>query len=329
MPQLKDKYGRDITYLRISLTDRCNFRCVYCMPEEGITFRPKFEILTFEEITRLVRIFHSLGVTKFRLTGGEPLVRRDVPLLVRMLRDVGDIRLYMTTNGYFLRQQAKNLKESGLTGLNISLDSLRPERVFQISRRHYLPEILNGIDAALDAGFEPIKINSVLIRGINDDEIADFAAWTKDFPFFIRFIEYMPYRDNQWEAKKVVTGQEIAKRLSELYPDAHWFEGDETDGVSSLVRIPRHRGAIGFINPMTDKFCASCNRVRLTAEGQLRLCLFSEIGCDLKFLLRNGSADEEIAETILATVYDKKPASNPLPNAQMVNVKRYMVEVGG
>lgn len=326
---LQDRFGRQIDYVRFSVTDRCNFRCVYCMPEIGVQFQPKEQILTFEEMTRLASIFHGLGVTKIRLTGGEPLSRRNLPELVRMLKQVGPLSLHMTTNGYFLKLFAKELREAGLDGMNVSLDSLQADRVFQISRRHYLPQVKEGIEAALSAGFEPLKINAVLIRGINDDEVGDFAAWTKDIPVWVRFIEYMPYRDNQWEKNKVVPGQEIAERLSRLYPKADWFQGLETDGVSSMVKIPGHKGAIGFINPMTDKFCSSCNRVRLTAEGQLRLCLFSESGTDLRALLRGGVPDREIASMIQETIYHEKPLANPLPNASRVAVDRYMVSVGG
>lgn len=326
---LRDRFGRHITYLRISVTDRCNFRCQYCMPEVGVAFRPRSEILTFEEVTRLARIFHLLGVTKFRFTGGEPLVRKELPKLISMVRGVGDVDLHMTTNGYFLPSMAGDLHQAGISGLNISLDSLRPERVFQISRRHYFPQVWKGIETALSTGFDSIKINAVLIRGINDDEIYDFAQWTEKTPVHIRFIEYMPYRDNAWSADRVVHGHEVAMRLAQRFPEAEWLQGRETDGVSTVVKIPGFLGTVGFIDPMSNKFCNTCNRVRLTAEGQLRLCLFSESGIDLREPLRNGATDEEIADRIQDAIFKEKPEQNPLPNAEWVKVDRYMVEVGG
>jgi cyclic pyranopterin phosphate synthase len=299
------------------------------MPEMGVNFRPKSEILTFEEIRYIAKVFYDLGVRKFRLTGGEPLSRKDSPKLVTMLRSLGEVEVHMTTNGYFLPLYAKQLKEDGLTGLNISLDSLRPERVFQITRRHYLPQVLRGIEAAKRAGIPSIKINTVLIRGLNDDEIGNFAAWTKNEPFDVRFIEYMPYKNNAWEKEKVVRGQEVASRLQGLYPHADFFHDRETSGVSTLVRIPGHKGAVGFIDPMSDNFCHSCNRVRLTAEGQLLLCLFSEQGTDLKTPIRTGTPEKELREFISRTIFHQKPKANPLPVAENVNVARHMVEVGG
>ncbi len=326
---LEDRFRRRIDYVRISITDRCNFRCIYCMPEVGVPFQPKSEILSFEEIVRLGGIFHSLGVTKFRLTGGEPLTRRDTVKLVKMMKEIGNVQIYITTNGYFLKELAQPLRDAGLAGLNVSLDTLRVERLLTISRRHYFPQIWAGIEEALRVGFSPLKINTVLMRSINDDEIEDFAEWTRDTPVTVRFIEYMPYKENAWELKKVVPGREVAERLSKRYPNASWFEARESGGVATLVRIPGHQGSIGFIDPMTNKFCSSCNRVRLTSDGQLLLCLFSEKGTDLKTLLRNGTSDQEIADLVEETVFHEKPFANGLPDPSSVHVPRFMVQIGG
>lgn len=290
MKNMVDGFGRRIEYLRISVTDKCNLRCVYCMPEEGLPWLHKKEILSYGEITEIVRTMAPLGLRRVRLTGGEPLVRRDLATLVEMIASVKGIEdISLSTNAVLLADQADALKEAGVNRVNVSLDSLRPERVDEIARRPgSFKKILDGLEAAERVGFGPIKINVVLLKGQNDEEIPDFAAITRERPWHIRFIELMPTGGNtQLSVDGFVSCQEAlrrVRRLGELEP----VEGPTGNGPATYYRFPGAPGTIGVITPMSHNFCDRCNRMRLTANGQLRPCLFGDIQTDLRDPLRRG-----------------------------------------
>jgi cyclic pyranopterin phosphate synthase len=293
---LCDRHKRLITYLRISVTDRCNFRCVYCMPEEGVELRPKNELLTFDEIARVVRVGATLGLTKLRLTGGEPTVRRDLPDLVRQLAAVPGIsEISMTTNAARLGELAKPLKAAGLSRVNISLDTLSRDRMQEIARRDYFDAVLAGIDAAIAADLTPLKFNAVVMRGVNDDELCDLVAFAHGKGAQMRFIEYMPMGAARFdEHNKLVTATEMRERLAErfdLVPENHHGGNDPARGY-----VCRRTGArIGFITSMSEHFCDTCNRMRLTAQGGLRPCLHQNAEVDVRPILRSGGDDEAIA----------------------------------
>lgn len=323
---LVDKYGRVATDLRISVTDRCNFRCTYCMPAGGIAWKPQDEILSFEEITRLVRIFVDLGVEKVRLTGGEPLVRRDIESLIELLNEIPVPELAMTTNASMLRQKARTLADAGLQRINVSLDSLRRERFEAVARFDGLDRILDGLDAAKEAGLDPIKINCVVMRGINDDELIDFAAFSRQTGFHVRFIEFMPLDgDSAWDKSKVVSLEEIVETISARYPLA---EGDLRGPAAQYRFKDEAPGSIGVIASVTRPFCESCNRVRLTAEGQMLACLFALADTDLRSLLRSGATDSEISAAIRSTV-EAKWAGHAIGNKDFIRPARSMSMIGG
>ncbi len=288
---MKDSFGRRVEYLRVSVTDKCNLRCVYCMPLEGLPWLKREDILSYEEIERIVRTMAAMGLRRVRITGGEPLVRRDLPELARMLSAIPGIEdLSLSTNGVLLAEHAEALRAAGVARLNVSLDSLRPERVDAIARRtDSLPRILEGLRAAEEAGFAPIKINVVLIRGQNDDEIEDFARITRERPWHVRFIELMPTGANlELSAKSFVSCREALRRVSaieELEP----VEGPFGNGPALYHRFPGAPGTVGVITPMSHNYCDRCNRMRLTADGQLRPCLFGAIQTDLRTPLRAGA----------------------------------------
>jgi len=288
---MKDSFGRRVEYLRVSVTDKCNLRCVYCMPMEGLPWMPKDELLTYEEIERVVRIMAGMGLRRVRITGGEPLVRRDLPELVKLLAAVPGIDdLSLSTNAVLLAPHAEALKEAGISRINGSLDSLRPERVEAIARRPgcYGP-IMEGFDAAERVGFEPIKVNVVLIRGQNDDEIEDFAAITRERPWHVRFIELMPTGANlDLSAKQFMSCQDALRRLravDRLEP----VEGPWGNGPATYYRFPGAPGTVGVITPMSHTYCDRCNRMRLTADGHLRPCLFGDLQTNLRDPLRAGA----------------------------------------
>lgn len=297
-----DTYGRTVRKLRISVTDRCNFRCTYCMPEHP-DWLPKSEVLTFEEIVRVARICIQRGVEKIRLTGGEPLVRREVEQLVAMLRGLPGLRgLSMTTNGVYLPQKAVALRNAGLDSLNISLDTLRPDRFAALARRDAFDDVLKGIDAAQQAGF-PVKVNQVVMRGLNDDEIGDFITWGRERGVTVRFIEFMPLDgDRRWNESLVVTADEIltaAAKVATCEP----VHNDPTD-PARLYRLAGG-GEFGIIASVSRPFCGACDRVRLTADGKIRNCLFALRETDLKPLLREGASDAEVAAAIETDVRAK------------------------
>lgn len=323
---LVDKYGRVATDLRISVTDRCNFRCTYCMPAEGIAWKPHNEILSFEEITRLVKIFVELGVKKVRVTGGEPLVRRDIESLIAMLTEIPVPELAMTTNASKLRQKAGVLADAGLQRINVSLDSLRRERFEAIARFDGLDRVLDGLDAAREVGLDPIKVNCVVMRGVNDDELIDFAEFSRQTGYRIRFIEFMPLDgDSAWSKGKVVSLEEIVETISARYP---LIEGDRPGPAAEYRFEDQAPGSIGVIASVTRPFCESCNRMRLTAEGQMLACLFALDDTDLRSLLRSGASDSEIAEAIKGTVAAKW-AGHAIGNKDFTRPARSMSMIGG
>ena len=330
MSRLKDTFGRTIDDLRISLTDRCNFRCIYCMPAEGLPWLPKREVLTYEEILHLARIFIGLGVHTIRLTGGEPLMRQDVDVLIAGLtRLEPDLDLSMTTNGFFLTEKVRRLADAGLKRINVSLDSLRPERFERMVRRdgQLVFKILAGMRLAREAGLAPIKVNCVIMRGYNEDEIVDFAQLARDQDYQVRFIEYMPLdAQGEWTMDTVVPGAEIHARVHAAYPlRSHQGNGGEP---ATVYHFADGRGSIGIIASVSQPFCDSCNRIRITADGHLRTCLFSLHEHDLKGLLRSGATDEEIADFIIAAVW-KKEAGHKINQPDFVKPDRSMSAIGG
>ncbi len=330
MSRLKDTFGRTIDDLRISLTDRCNFRCIYCMPVEGLPWLPRREILTYEEVLHLARIFIGLGIHTIRLTGGEPLMRQDVEVLIAgLVRLDATLDLSMTTNGFFLVEKVQRLADAGLKRINVSLDSLRPERFERMVRRdgRLVSKILAGIRLAREAGLNPIKLNCVIMRGYNDDEIAEFARLGREQDVQVRFIEYMPLdAQGRWTMDTVVPGAEIRARVHAVYP----LRSEQGNGSepATVHHFADGRGSIGIIASVSQPFCDSCNRVRITADGHLRTCLFSLIEHDLKGLLRSGASDEELADFIIATVW-KKEAGHKINQPDFVKPDRSMSAIGG
>ncbi len=327
-PALVDQFGRTVTYVRLSVTDRCDFRCVYCMSEE-MEFLPREQVMTLEEIGRIARIFSELGVEKIRLTGGEPLVRKDILSLVR---DIGSLELddfAMTTNGSQLPRYAQELKAAGMKRLNISLDSLDPEKFRRITRTGDLQKVLDGIDAALEAGFEGIKINSVIMKGRNEEEVMDLVDFARQKGVDISFIEEMPLGDisDHTRDETFCSSDEVRSIIESehrLMPST-----DDTGGPSRYFRMPDSSTRIGFISPHTHNFCGDCNRVRMTVEGRLLLCLGNEHSRDLRGLLRRHPTDDEpIREAIIAAM-DLKPREHHFTTDGDVQVVRFMNMTGG
>ena len=334
MPPLIDQLGRKIDNLRISVTDRCNFRCLYCMPEEGMEWLPKEEVLSFEEIERVVRILAPLGIRKLRLTGGEPLLRRDLPTLISLLGSIEGIDdIALTTNALLLGEQAEALERSGLKRVNVSLDSLLRERFEQITRRDALERVLHGLERAADIFQGPLKINAVLMRGLNDGEIPAFADLARKHGHTVRFIEYMPLdADETWSRSSLVTGSEVRERIDRhLSPATRLIEdpaGDEKAPAADYVFSDGAPGKIGFINSVSEPFCEHCNRIRITADGKLRTCLFSQDETDLAALIRGGAPDEEIAAAVRAAVHDKEPGHR-INEPDFTRANRSMSQIGG
>ena len=312
--KLRDRKGRIARKLRISVTDRCNFACLFCMPEKGrASWIPTEEILGFDEIERIARVLASLGIEKVRITGGEPLLRKGLEELVKGLRSTHGIRsVDMTTNGWHLEAKARSLSEAGLRGVTVSLHSLRAERFTRISGVDALPRVLRGIDRALEAGLSPVKVNSVAIRGYNDDEILDLVDYARRRDISIRFIEFMPLDGlGIWDAGRVVSGKEIIEKVSARYPLE--ARGRGTGETSSLWRFVDGRGELGLITPMSEPFCDDCDRIRLTADGKLLSCLFDTAYHDLRHLVRNGGTDQQMADAILKAVWKKPDGVGYMP----------------
>jgi cyclic pyranopterin phosphate synthase len=304
---LVDAHGRPITDLRVSVTDRCNFRCRYCMPAEGMPWLDRSEILSFEEITRLVRVLARLGITDVRLTGGEPLARREFPKLVGMLSEIEGVEdLSVTTNGYLLERDAAALVEAGIDRVNVSIDSLARDRFHEITRRDALPQTLRGLEAI--AAYEevrPIKVNAVAMRDFTEDEVERFCELARSTDYQVRFIEFMPLDgDRAWTPDMVLTGDEIRALIEERYP----LEAlpRERHATARVYRFADGAGEIGFINPVSEPFCGDCNRIRLTADGELRTCLFSMHETDLRAPMRDGAGDDELEQVIRDAVWRKE-----------------------
>ncbi len=305
---LCDRFGRRINYLRVSVTDRCNLRCLYCSQRDRFSWLPPEEILSYEELFEVIQTAVTLGFTRLRLTGGEPLLRKGLISFIARLSNLSGLKdLTMTTNGTLLSEQAQELKKAGLRRINISLDTLDPQKFEKITGRPYLSKVLEGIEAALRVGFSPVKINVVVMRGINDDELLDLAGLAKDLPLEVRFIEFMPVGEGTfWNEERLLDQDEMKRRLAPL---GRLSPVDSTGaGPATTYVFPGAKGKIGFIGAMTHHFCQKCNRLRLTPEGRLRPCLFSDEEVDLKGLLRRPHTLEEVKETIKKAVF-LKPAT--------------------
>ena len=326
---LRDGHGRLIGDLRVSVTDRCNFRCQYCMPAEGLPWLNREEILTFEEIERLVRLLVRIGIRDVRLTGGEPLVRREFPKLVGMLGAIESLEdLSLTTNGYLLEQMAGDLVAAGLRRINVSLDSLSRDRFFQMTRRDSLPRVIAGLEALERyPEMRPIKVNCVAMRGFTEEEVLPFARLARRKPYQVRFIEFMPLDgDQRWSGDRVLTGAEIRAMIDAEYPLEP--RGREPHGTAGVYRFKDGRGEIGFINPVSEPFCADCNRIRLTAEGKLRTCLFSLHETDLREPMRSGAGDDELERIIRAAVW-RKELKHHISEPGFRQPERTMSRIGG
>ncbi len=307
MDPLRDGHGRRISDLRVSVTDRCSFRCQYCMPAEGLPWLERDEILTFEEIERLVRLLVPIGIENVRLTGGEPLVRREFPRLVAMLAAIDGLRdLALTTNGYLLERDAGALVEAGIRRINVSIDSLQRDRFFQITRRDALPRVLRGLDAiARFPEVRPVKVNAVAMRGFSEEEALRFAEFARSTSFQVRFIEFMPLdADRAWSRDAVLSCDELRAMIHAVYPLEELPR--EPSATARVFRFADGRGEIGFVSPVTEPFCADCNRIRLTSDGKLRTCLFSIHETDLRGPLRSGASDQELEGIVREAVWRKE-----------------------
>lgn len=332
--KIKDAFGRTVDYLRISVTDRCNLRCVYCMPPEGVPWLPHADILSYEEITRVVHASASLGMCKVRLTGGEPLVRPHLERLVAMIAAIPGIRdLSMTSNAVLLSESAHALKAAGLRRVNISLDSLRPERFRVMTRLGHIEAVWRGLQAAEEAGLLPVKLNVVVVRGLNDDELVDFARLTLSHPWHVRFIELMPLaNDGDWGEGLPLPGRRyvpvdeiqatVTARLGTMIPDA--LVGN---GPATVFRLPGAQGTVGFISPVSRHFCPTCNRLRLTSDGKLRPCLLSGNEIDVRAALRAGASDVQLRQ-IIAHAVSCKPERHHLAQ-NVIPLDRIMAQIGG
>ena len=324
--QLVDSFGRVHRDLRISVTDRCNFRCTYCMPAEGLEWVPRDDLLTFEEIARVARIMvERYGVTGIRLTGGEPTVRANLPVLVKMLSDLGT-DLALTTNGVSLPLLAGQLRAAGLRRVNVSCDSLRPDRFAELTRRDGLARVLEGIDAAVEAGFDPVKVNCVVMRGVNDDEIADFVDFGRRKGVEVRFIEFMPLdADGIWSNDLVVPVDEILALVKQAGPVE---PVERTSAPATRYRFADGAGSVGIVASVSDSFCSTCDRVRLTADGQFRNCLFAVTETDVRALLRSGVNDDAVAAALEESVASKW-AGHQINRVHFIRPRRSMSQIGG
>jgi len=326
---LIDSFGRVHTDLRLSVTDRCNLRCVYCMPEEGVVWLPRSEILTFEEIERIALVARGLGIDSVRLTGGEPLVRASVIDLVARLGRIGFSDLSMTTNGSGLVRLARGLAAAGLSRVNISCDSLKPQRFAEIRRRGALSTVFEAMDAAEEAGLTPVKINVVVMAGVNDDEILDLAAFARDTRRVVRFIEFMPLDAGQsWERSKVVPGEAILALINDVWPLEPASERSVDAAPADRYRFVDGCGEIGVITSVTRAFCGSCNRLRLTADGAIRNCLFANDEHPVRDLLRSGGTDAELAMLLRQAVWAKR-AGHGINDPSFLRPTRSMSMIGG
>jgi GTP 3',8-cyclase len=326
---LRDGHGRLIGDLRVSVTDRCNFRCQYCMPAEGLPWLERNEILTFEEVTRLVALLSAMGVHDVRLTGGEPLVRRNFPALVAMLSALPGVHdLSVTTNGFLLERDAEALVRAGVNRFNVSVDSLQSDRFYELTRRDALPQVLRGLEhLASFPEAHPIKINAVAIRDFTEEEVLPFAELARRSPYEIRFIEYMPLdADHAWTPEQVLTGEEIRAAIDAVYPLER--QPREPHATARVYRFADGYGKIGFINPVSEPFCGDCNRIRLTADGRLRTCLFSLNETDLRGPIRDGADDAELEQIIRDAVW-RKELKHHVGEPGFIQPARTMSAIGG
>jgi cyclic pyranopterin phosphate synthase len=329
---LRDSYNRPIRDLRVSLTDRCNFRCFYCLPHGEPPIAPKEKMLSYEEIEYVCDIFVSLGIEKIRLTGGEPMLRRDIETIIRKLTRLkasGLQDLALTTNGYYLPERAQSLKDAGLDRVTISLDSLKRDVFKRMTGVDVLDKVLAGIAAAKAAGLEPIKINAVIVRGHNEDEVADFAAFAREYDVKMRFIEFMPLDSgHEWAREDVVSGKEIRERISERFPLVRVEVARGSDTSSRYRFADGAPGEIGIIAPVTEPFCGACSRIRLTADGQIRTCLFSTVEHSLRDVVRSGASRDEIVAFIESVILKKEPR-HFINDPGFVTPSRTMSFIGG
>jgi len=324
--QLVDSFGRAHTYLRISVTDRCNLRCTYCMPHEGMKWKKRDQLLTYEEITRLAHIFTAMGISKIRLTGGEPMVRSELTTLVKALGQIPNLKtLAMTTNATLLAEHAQTLKDLGLNALNISLDTFSKERFQAITRLDQFDQVINGIHTAIDCGFASLKLNMVVMAGVNDDEIMAFANFAATHKINVRFIEYMPFKDNSWASDKVVTYKDMLEQIERRY-ELERIEGD-LSAVAKDYAITGG-GSVSFITSMSESFCSTCNRLRLTADGSIKSCLFYAAEINLRDAMREGASDKDLKEMILFSLA-QKPEAHPPAEEIAAGENRAMIEIGG
>src|SRR4051812_10287601 len=329
MEPLRDGHGRHIRDVRVSVTDRCNFRCQYCMPAEGLPWLERSDVLTFEELERLVALLARMGVHDLRLTGGEPLVRRDFPRLVRMLCQIEDLAdVSVTTNGFLLERDAEALVDAGVNRFNVSLDSLQRDRFFEMTRRDALPRVLRGLEhLATFPEAHPIKVNAVAMRGFTEDEVLPFAAFAREHPYQVRFIEFMPLdADHAWSVDRVLTGEEIRAAIHAAFPLEP--EPREPSATARVYRFADGQGRIGFINPVSEPFCGDCNRIRLTADGRLRTCLFSLNETDLRTPMRAGATDDDLEQIVRSAVW-RKELKHHVNEPGFIQPARTMSAIGG
>ncbi|XP_043605500.1 molybdenum cofactor biosynthesis protein 1 isoform X2 [Bombus pyrosoma] len=326
---LTDSFGRRHTYLRISITERCNLRCLYCMPAEGVKLTKNDGILKTDEIIKVAELFVNEGVNKIRLTGGEPTVRKDIVDIIAGLKQLPNLKqVAITTNGLTLTRQLPSLQQAGLDAINISLDTLRENRFEQFTRRKGWSRVMTAIDLAIQLGYNPVKINCVVMKGSNDDEIIDFVNLTKDRPIDVRFIEYMPFQGNEWKENKMISFKAMKDLIRDTYPDLQRLPNEYND-TSKAYFVPGFKGQVGFITSMSDHFCNSCNRLRITADGNLKVCLFEGKGeVSLRDALRSGASNDVLKEMIGEAVWRKKKQ-----HAGMLNLSRMenrpMILIGG
>ncbi len=327
---LLDAYNRRLNYLRISLTDRCNLRCVYCMPEQGVPKLDHEDILTYEELLRLARLSIRLGIEKIRLTGGEPLVRKNIVGFIASLREIPGIQdISLTTNGVLLADQARALWDAGVKRINISLDTLNPLKYSRITRYDLFQKVWEGIQEAERIGFSPIKINVVALKGVNDDEVLSFGRLSIEKPYHIRFIEFMPVgQENGWKTERFLSTEKILSKLQSLGTLSP-VNGQGMDGPARRMAYAGAAGEIGLISPISEHFCPTCNRLRLTAEGLLRVCIFSDNESDLRTPLRRGASDE-VLEAVIQEAITRKPKEHPVElNPLTRKCQRQMSKIGG
>ena len=331
MEPLVDSYGRRIKSMRISITDKCNFRCTYCMPAEGLPWLKKAEILSYEEIERIVRVAVSIGIEQIRLTGGEPLVRRDVPDLVRSLRNIEGLHsLSITTNGILLKQQAAALAEAGLNRINVSMDSLVREKFAKLARRDQLARVLEGLEELEKyPSVHPIKVNAVAIRDFSEEEVLDFVKLARNKAYVMRWIEFMPLDADQiWRKEDILTGAELKAIIENAYGSLVQITTGDPAETARRYTFSDGIGEVGFINPVSEPFCASCDRIRLTADGQLRTCLFATEETDLRAVIRSEASDDDLAATIRKAVWNKE-LKHYIGDKRFKRASRSMSMIGG